>query len=509
MTNSNIEHDNVEGLLAEQCLDNFDENVVNDNLTKNETPDEIKYQSVAIPSHQMMERLLRLFAGRTHCIAEDKIFGDRHLKNGENDREVEGFVKEVIQEKVVKETYNEFNELVKQAEQTAIISDNPQVSGTASIPEELFSSNLVNREEELAFYIRKTFGAEGLRHFLGIIIGLEENGRKGTYRFTMNEHLERLGYSRSKGGSFDPALKKKAFQIIQILCSLKLTIAYKQKGKQKIACLTLFNLNRFDMEADAASSRATLTGFTIQANDEWYGSAFKKTEKRSQQYTKLLRRVAFENHGKHPFVLYLAARFAIRWRINSYNAFRLKLRTIMEMCGLDTTSANRVRMRDLAQVIKELDFMMKQGYLGSWQLARPVSKKKQLDGVVVLEPPSWLAPNKSQGEVSKGTFPRVTPAGLHFIKKQTGLNQSQLAKELGVSRQHICNILKEKNWVSAKLSRKITEKFGHVFDEMSTKSCPTGSETLPLLLQNPTHAAANENGIASEVFIHAAYGGVQ
>ena len=57
----------------------------------------------------------------------------------------------------------------------------PEVEASARISRTLFSEGLNFREEALAVYIKRTFEAEGLRHLLGLLIGLEENFRQGQF----------------------------------------------------------------------------------------------------------------------------------------------------------------------------------------------------------------------------------------------------------------------------------------------------------------------------------------
>ena len=47
-----------------------------------------------------------------------------------------------------------------------------------------------------------TTGAEGLQHLMGLIIGFEENGELGGFEWSVNTHLERLGYKRKKSRFF-------------------------------------------------------------------------------------------------------------------------------------------------------------------------------------------------------------------------------------------------------------------------------------------------------------------
>jgi DNA-binding XRE family transcriptional regulator len=459
-----------EGLVASQCLENYDQLKIQNEeyalqpilLPQAQTP----WNTFAFPSHQIMLRLLAVFSGKTKHLPEKYLSADTKQINKSESQRIKNYVNAVLQQTVVKETYNELNELIQKSEHVAIISNNPLVEGWAKIPEDLFADNLEKREEELAIYINKTFGAEGLRHLLGLVIGLEENGRKGDYHFTINEHLDRLGYKRSKKGAHDPSIKWKSFRIIQVLSSLHLILSSSRESKQKVTCIKLFSLDRYDIEQETDAADLIHMSFVIRANKDWYGTAFEKTDDRSQQYTQLLKKVATESHQDHSLAIYLAIQFAIRWRINKFRPFSLKVQTIMDLCCLDHTPANRTRRRDLRNMEAELNYMTEANYLGGWHYAKGREGLDSFALGIQFDPPSWLGKYLHDKVRMKIATPIVTADGLKWIQRQASLNQNNLAETLGVSRQHISNIYRGRTRISAALSRKINDIFGNFFTEM-------------------------------------------
>ena len=96
----------------------------------------------------------------------------------------------------------------------------------------------------------------------------------------------------------------------------------------------------------------------------------------------------------------------------------------------------------------------------------------------------------------------ITVDGLKWILKQTSMSQKELSEKLDVSRQHINNILKGRSRISSKFSQKITEEFGYLFEEVSTKPCPTWGRTLPYLMRNPAlPEAMNFKGLANALLV--------
>jgi DNA-binding XRE family transcriptional regulator len=467
-----------EGLLAEQCLKNIDQ--IAAPYIPPEKQKTATIETFAFPSQEIMLRLLALFAGRPKRIPEKHLLEEP--ENQEQAQQIKDFVSSVLQEKIIKETYGENNELIQEVRQAAIISNNPYVDGTTRIPGELFSYDLNKREEKLALYIKKTFGAEGLRHFLGLIIGLDVYGRNGMYHFTINEHLERLGYQKSKKGSYAPDLKRKALRIVEVLSSLYLTVSAKKGKREKISCIKLFTLERYDLDRDIESNQPLHMKFFIRASDSWYGQAFKETDDRSMQYTQLLKKIATENHLYHPLAISLTPQLAVRWRMNQFRPVLLKVSTLMEMCDLDYTTANRNRKRELLGLVSELNYMVQTGYMGNWFNKNPdvpLGDKQSVSNVLFLEAPEWLGKSMKQSggkqhaqSVGKGTS-TFSADGLRWIQQQAGLSQREMAEALGVTRQYLNALLNGRRKISGRLSNKITEIFGNPLDAVSTKPCPT------------------------------------
>lgn len=442
----------------------------------------------AFPSHEIMQRLLAIFAGKPQRLPEKYLTRDQAMNSQDENQYIADFVNSVLQETFVKETYGNHNELIQVKEQIAIISNNPLVDGKARIPEDLFN-DLAQREENLALYIQKTFGAEGLRHFLGLVIGFDEHGRKGVYHFTINEHLDRLGYQRSKKGSYDPAIKWKALRIIQLFSSLELTISSRKGNKEKISNIKLFSLDRYDLERKIDSGEFIHMKFLLRANEDWYGKAFQQTDNRSQQYTQLLKKIAAENHREHPLVIYLTPQLAIRWRINKFQPLSLRVSTIMEMCDLDHSHTCKNRMRDLRDLESELTYMVEMGYLGQWSNkdgGLPSDNCHSFNCVLQLAPPNWLCNSMRKSIQGKGASSTITVEGLQWIQQQTDLSQNKMAEILGVTRQHMSRIFLGRCRISSKLSQKITEAFRDLLEKcqlnpalLDPKPCPLRCQTLP------------------------------
>ncbi len=244
------------------------------------------------------------------------------------------------------------------------------------------------KEYTLPTYIRDTFGIEGLRHFLGFIVGLEENGRTGYFDWDVNHHLERLGYKRKANGAFDPNLKRKATAIILLLDQLLIVAEQKEGAKQRIQEKKLFSITGFDIEkfkGDIINEK-----ITIRAEDYWYTTAFKFEDGNNPMYTKLLKKIAHESHWEHPLTIYLTPLLSIFWRIKREKKFSVK--SLMQWCNLSIIGNHR--MYNLRKLESELDYMKSCNYLGEWlcnnQKALPSENENPFDCILTLSPPEWL-----------------------------------------------------------------------------------------------------------------------
>lgn len=326
---------------------------------------------------------------------------------------------------------------------------------------------LPQEEKELFAHISRTFGPEGLRHFLGFLIGLEEEGRKGIFKWSVNRHLERLGYSKYKG-SYDVPLKKTATEVLKVLTSLWLIVTSthgKNSGKKVVEGLKLFSVEAFRAEM---FQQEILEGeFVVRASDFWYQSSFRG---KKAQYTKLLAQIATENHQAHAFSLYLSSLLAVFWRINLPKAQPAKftVRRLLEWCDLDKDQKTR---RNIEKLQQELDYMRWRGYLGKWEHSgeQPAIADCQqpLEVVICLHAPTWLTEELQsiqEGQENLLSLPQTASwiSKEEIAKILEKIPISEFAEKVGVTVRY-CRMLKAgKKRASQKLAGQIKELFGNL-----------------------------------------------
>lgn len=283
----------------------------------------------ALPSHALMFTLLAMFAGKPDMIPRRLLSKPHSEWTAIEQKEAEEFLSTIL--KVEKNTsYLNGRESVEE-KYIAVVSDNPKVEAEAEIDISLFNADIRFREISLALYIKRTFGAEGLRHLLGLLIGLEENFRKGHFIWSVNEHLERLGHRRKSNGTFDYDLKKTASEIIRVFQSLFITARKKEGKKEVIQGERLFSIDGFRQEI--FDKVVIDEKIKLRATDFWYKNAFEPKDGHTAKYTKLLKKIAQENHRQHPLTIYLTPLLAIFWRMNPQQ--KISIQSLMDWCDLD------------------------------------------------------------------------------------------------------------------------------------------------------------------------------
>lgn len=412
----------------------------------------------ALPSHALMFTLLAMFAGKPDMIPRRLLSKPHSEWTALEQKEAEEFLSSIL--KVEKTTsYLNGRESIEE-KYIAVVSDNPKVEAEAEIDISLFKSDIHFREVSLALYIKRTFGAEGLRHLLGFLIGLEENFRKGHFIWSVNDHLERLGYRKKANGTFDHDLKKTSSEIIRVFQSLFITARKKEGKKEVIQGERLFSIDGFRQEIfDKVIIDEKIK---LRATDFWYKNAFEPKDGHGAKYTKLLKKIAQENHREHPLTIYLTPLLAIFWRMNPQQ--KISISSLMDWCDLDPSG--RYKMRDLRSLESELNYMKEHGYLGDWshtgEKFLPSECSDPFTCSLTLTPPTWLGEelkliqtNREIPALEKKEDKVTTIEEFKEIFKASNLNMRQFGNHLGITGQMVSLLLKEQRHITKDVSDKL------------------------------------------------------
>jgi len=433
----------------------------------------IENDTFAIPSNPLMFTLLAMFAGRPERIPRkllDKAHKERTPKEKE---EADKFINSIF-DKQTTASYDSKGNLIEENKIIAVISDSPKVEAKTEIATTLFGDDLNFKEESLAIYIQRTFGAEGLRHLLAILIGLDDAGRTGEFVWSVNEHLDRLGYKKMQNGSYAYELKQTALEIVRIFTSLFITATNKNaKGTGKIAGRRLFHIEGFEKEYK--ENWVVDEKLTVKASDYWYKNSFESSDSSSQQFTKLLKDITRENHREHALTIYLAPLLAVFWRINS-EVRELSIKNLMDWCDIPFNKRYREALRNIET---ELDYMKQRGYLGNWENKttnlRPSDCNAPLNCVLSFYPPDWLQEefksisfkkemylDAKQKKKKEEKTPSLTVEEFKRILQNSKLSNRQFANKIGVSPALITRFLNGERAITQAISLKIKSAFESV-----------------------------------------------
>lgn len=418
----------------------------------------------AFPSHPLMITLIGLFLGKNIRLPKKMLETPEYLRTPEERKRYEDYVNEFIEQQIT--GYD--NDGKEQFRKVFNITDTVKVSVKAIVKDSLFSENDIIIDDQALHNLQSFFSLEGLRHFLGFIVALEERGRTGSFEWNVNEHLERLGYKRKANGAFDHELKKKATGMILLLDQLLIIAERKDGAKHHIKGEKLFSLVGFDIEkyrGDIINEK-----LVVRAEDFWYKSAFQVENGRSATYTKLLRQIAHENHWEHPLTIYLAPFLSIFWRMNRIKKF--SVRSLMLWCNLPITGNHR--MYNLRKLESELNYMRDSNYLGKWLCddteELPSKQGNPFDCVLTLYPPEWLDVELEKIETKRESFsaPKSEPEKLSAeqfteIFNKTNLNVSEFCNKIGLSRRMFYYVKNGERELSPEFLIKIKEALPEYF----------------------------------------------
>ena len=423
----------------------------------------------AFPSHSLMLTLLALFSGKPEYIPRKILEKPDYDRTIEEKEAANKYINEIFDRKD-KFDYSQGEE--KRVRQSvALICDNLKVKGRAKISIDLFQKDLHFSEERLAMYIKRTFGPEGIRHLLALIVGLEENGRTGSFVWSINEHLERLGYKRQNNGSFDPRLKKTASKFIKIFIGLCITGTSQDGKKESINAEYLFMVGGFEFQLseketiDQSKSRMFQKEIINEkikliATECWYKNAISPKDGKAPKYTKLLKEIVKENHRDHPLTLYLAPLLAIFWRMNPER--KLSVKSLLDWCNLRTDG--KYWIDDLRNLESTLEYMKNRKYLGNWknngEEIFPSQCTNPLECILTLTPPDWLnqelanIQKKNEGPAITTTQKISHPQFLEILSS-SGLSRKQFANSIDVTPRLITSIINGQRTITEATTKKV------------------------------------------------------
>jgi hypothetical protein len=338
----------------------------------------------------------------------------------------------------------------------AFAVNNPAIKGWADIRGDLFAEKEPREAERLlSVFLRDTFGLEGLKHFLALIIQLDESGQTGSFTLDLDHHCDLLGATWKHGGDYRKNMKRKAARFLYILSNLYFTTIEQQGKRERRDAWKLFDVPRYAREV---SPEKVTDEMEVRAEDFWYMNAIKPPDGSAPQWVELYKRIAAENVKEHPRTVLLAPLFSIFWRIRlpKGQVNRIPLRRLLEWCDL-RPDANRHGGRNLEKLKAELSYMRDRDYSGEWK----IEGTDERDSILTIEPPAYLKERLSgiAALPAIGERDTLTVEEFRAILKASGLPQRTFANTIGTAQARVSMILSGKRPITAELSAKVRDRF--------------------------------------------------
>lgn len=277
--------------------------------------------------------------------------------------------------------------------------------------------------------LRELRGAKGLRHWCALQRLLSvEGGRQGWVRWTLDEHLEAMGYNANTRE--DPVERAEAAAEVEELTKLELVV-YDAANTARYRAPLLTVGGRFERIAGA---RWALEGMELRINERLYSGVRAPSGKVGSNWMPAPVELAKLDHARHPYAHGLGMLLAIRmrWDIGDGRALRLTGRTLLDLAGIKYTERRAgVAWRKLE---RELDALTKVELLTYRWDADPWT----LAAVCEVAPAGWMMDRVGRGLVPVERPPAFIPrTGAELLVWRTGRGWSQraAAARLGVSQQ--------------------------------------------------------------------------
>ena len=283
--------------------------------------------------------------------------------------------------------------------------------------------------EALPVGLREALGPKGLQHWAGFQAQLSEQGGTGRLVWSLDRHLEVMGYTA--GRRRNPKTRREAAAEAELFTALELAV-YDKDGVERHRRPLFHKTNTVDKleDGDWVTSRIEL-----QINEAVYGGVRDfKTGKLGSNWYPVPPALARISHSRYAPALGLGSmlpiRFRLAWKENERTWLRLSGRNALQM------GAIKYRKRDdraWRQLERNLDELVNRELLERWKWTR---NPETLDGMIELHAARWLAERTvlEVPVVEAMAQPQLkTGAELRDWRKGLGLTQKQAAERLGVS----------------------------------------------------------------------------
>lgn len=298
--------------------------------------------------------------------------------------------------------------------------------------------------------LRQWRGWEGVRHWAALQrLFSVEGGRSGSVRWTLDAHLDALGYAdRARR---DPEVRRRVASEVELLTKLELAV-YAPNGRLRARQPLMTVGTKYD--ALHGSSWA-LEGMELRVN-EWlyHGVRDPKTGELGSDWHPAPIELAQIDHVRFPYAIVLGLILPIRWRwdLGQQPYCALTGATLLATAGIKLSQAKPARAWDTLR--RNLEELQRRGGLDRYEWS---GKAWSLEAVCHLYPPQWARDRTIHGLTPHelpAPAPIITGAELVKWRREKNISQTTAAEMLGVG---IATIKRAETRPEAPLGRAIRE----------------------------------------------------
>lgn len=290
-------------------------------------------------------------------------------------------------------------------------------------------------QEALSVALRQWRGWEGLRNWAAFQRLLSvEGGRAGWFRWTLDAHLDALGYEGSHRRSVET--RSKIARMVESFTRFELAV-YRKDGTLRDRS-PLFNVAG---KSDALEDGTwVLNGMELRINPFLYQGVRSASGELGSNWHPAPVELAQINHGQFPHAIALGLILPIRWRLalneedeSNRERVRLSGESLLALAGIVFDEDHPARTWDMLE--QNLAELQRRGGLGRWTWEGLVDGHPAAASMCDLWPPAWMADRtvRNVRPVEARQLPPVaTGADLKGWRERQGLSQVAAAKELKV-----------------------------------------------------------------------------
>jgi len=283
--------------------------------------------------------------------------------------------------------------------------------------------------------LKRLVGPEGLRHWAAFHEALSAQGSTGAMRWTLDSHLERMGYSA--GRRTRAATRQKAADLAKLFTKVQLEVVHPGYGGRpsvKERRPLLLTLGEYQTEAPSDDAWVT-EALELEVNPTIYGGVRNSSTGRlGVNHGLVPYGLAALSHSRDAAALVLGINLGIRFRLAANEGKGwLKYKGSSWLNAAAISFSKHDPGRAWGALERALDRLQKVHAIASWQWE---DHPRTLGGNLRADAAPWIQDRLLAGVAPEERRPLQisTGAELREHRKALGLSQAAMAAALGVSR---------------------------------------------------------------------------